>query len=168
MIRLSEKAESILDRFSDRPYWTRDVRQKYREIEFAYNRFLRVFLLSIQESLASLNSENLDDIDLIISWTYESLYWTKKALTAINPSSGYKTVNYSLGTIKKNDALKEAFDLLVFRVSSYCPQGLFVENSLIRLGNAYDLATEISSLSHAIHSVRQKRKSVTSTRKTVT
>lgn len=155
VIKLSSEAESLLARFCDRPVMSRDQRQNYRDLELAYNRFLRIFLLSVQDALSSLSAENVDDINLVVSYICESLHWARRSLTG-QRTQGYKTVNFTLGQSDKS-AIREAHDLVLFRLASYCPQGMFLENALIRLTGAYLLASGLVRVAEAIAFTRMKR-----------
>ena len=154
-IKLTGEAEEILRRFYDRPAMSRDQRQNYRDLELAYNRFLRIFMLSVQNVLNALSPENVDDISLVISYVCESLHWARRSLTGPR-TPGYATVNYTLGQSDKS-AIREAYDLVLFRLTSYCPQGMFLDNALIRLSGAYGLASGLIGVAEAIAFTRTKR-----------
>ncbi len=154
-IRLNKEAESILKKFHDRSIVTRDQRQKYRDLALAYDRFARIFLLSIQDALPYLCQENVDDIDLVLSYVCDSMHWARRSLVSTD-STDYKTVNYTLDRTEKTE-LRESHDLIFHRLTAYCPHGKLLENSLIRLTWAYNLANSLLKVGEAIAFTRTRR-----------
>lgn len=137
----------------------KNVRAKYRAIESAYSRLLRVFLYVNQDALSMLPRENLDDIDSTISRVYESLFWARKSLTA-KEDSGYSSLDWRLAGADRNEVngmIAEVYELATERVIANCPQNLFTENALFRLMNSYAIASDVTKISLGILSARKNR-----------
>jgi hypothetical protein len=166
MIKLSPDAEKILGSFANYPLLSREQRQRYRDLELSHGRFLRLFLFCIQDNLNSLCADDLDNIYLIISWSYESLYWARRSLHSKDPPRNYilprnyTNVQYALNVDMNKNVLSEAYNLFLFRLTSYCPQGLLLDNTLVRLSQAYELAVEILKTANSIGSTKIKRKKI--------
>lgn len=157
MLKLSKAAQDLLKRLSgDKPVMSKETRQNYRALESAYGRLVQVFLYLNQDAIADLSGENLDDIHSAISRIYESLYWARRSLTAA-PDDGYSRLVWSLVSDRRDSQITESYKLVSNKLIRYCPPNLFLENSLIRLMNSYNIAADVTSISLSILAARRNR-----------
>ena len=156
MLQLNKEGRALLSLFADPPVMSKDVRAKYRSIESAYGRLLQILVFVNQDALSLLPRDNIDDLKSCISRIYESLMWARKSLVS-NTDDGYTSVDWVLISDREDGMVTEAFKLVSSRLIKSCPANLFLENSLIRLMNAYNIASDVTKLSVAIMNARQRR-----------
>lgn len=156
MLKLNQEALALLIKFGSRSVLSRDAASEYRAIESSYNRLLGIFLYVNQEALNLLPRENIDDINSAISRIYESLFWARRSISS--PSDdGYDSVEWLLISDKQDGMVTEAYKLVSYRLMKSCPSNLFLENSLIRLLNSYNIASDVTRISSGILSSRSNR-----------
>lgn len=156
MLQLNDWAKNFIFRFGDYPPISNETAGTYTRIESAYGRLIEVFLYVNQDAFPLLPSEVIDDINSAISRIYESIYWARRSLGAPK-DSGYASVDWLLISDRQDGMITEAYKLVSQRLIKHCPANLFLENSLIRLMNSYNIAADVTKVSLGVMSARQNR-----------
>lgn len=152
MLRLKPNAQKILQTFGEVKPLPDDVHE-WKRISNSYIILLTYFLFNIQENLEYLPKEVRCEIYVGISRIYESIFWAKKSLGS-EVTESVECIDLIYGKFTRVNKISGIYQSAAIRLLKSCKHNLFLENSLLRLNNSYEIFSDILDRSATIDTAK--------------